>query len=604
MFARSVRFPWLPQRALLRALSSRDATGTVSLNLAKRENILCADQTQKILNTSCRSYITSSESSFHGIDLPEGEGKGDLEALQYSNNDMVPEAQVVITDEDKRKMRESIAEFVRAELSAYSTPKQSRTQNNDDDTALEGYDSLLHKLSIAQARYDMLDKNDTNSTSERIQCMMDLGELHYLLGDMEKSQEMFMLVLKRQFDHATDACMQSKMVVAQCLHSLGAIHARCGEFNEAYRWYEEALKRKNEIIKESKDENHQPMHDNHFELGKTYNALAALQTMRGVMNWADALAMFQLAESHQLRGHVSDDINDEPKTEMESNNITKEMIEKMSPNLVQSIVNIRFNIGKLLQQHSQYDDAVAAFRDALELARLDVERMSLGDDKVNFESMVGHPSPFERKNAVVELLVQIADCHSSAQNYDEAAQAYEEALGYHIFFRQNIVLSKNGNGIEGTQLPSTFSSTNNRLDIANATRMEAAVRSNLAHALAHIGQEKLGIEHYEASLKIKRHLGGDNHVECAHTLMGIGAVYSILRNFATALNCFKEALFIYRRNMDELTNKKGQQGSNRFFGDEETEVIDGCIQNALKNIGLIEAGLMKVREDGIMKKER
>ncbi len=38
------------------------------------------------------------------------------------------------------------------------------------------------------------------------------------------------------------------MMIAQCMHSLGAVHGRCGEYDEAYCWYEEALKRKNDIV--------------------------------------------------------------------------------------------------------------------------------------------------------------------------------------------------------------------------------------------------------------------------------------------------------------------------------------------------------------------
>ena len=106
-------------------------------------------------------------------------------------------------------------------------------------------------------------------------------------------------------------------------------------------------------------------------------------------------------------------------------------------------------------------------------------------------------------------------------------------------------------------------------------------------------------------MKIKRQIGGDGHVEVAHTLMGMGALHGgPLRDFTTALNCFKEALYIYRHKMNELTDENGISGSNRFFADEEADELDGHIQNAVKNIGLIEAALMKDREDGISKKRR
>ena len=594
----------ISQHTLIRASCRRSVAtrSLASLNLTNRTHNLCIRRpphaNQFTLN-SCRSFTSSSGSSFHGIPLPEDEGKDDQEALQRNSNPMIQEAEVVKSDEDKQKIRESIAEVVRAELSAYSTPRNDNTQNDDDEkenNALEGYERLLQMLKNAQDRHDNMEEKKNNNTLEYTQSMMDLGDLFYKLGNMEQSQDMYMSALKNLLANPDN---DGIMVIARCMHSLGAVNARCGEFDEAFRWYEESLKRKNEVIRESSSNSY------HFELGKTYNALAALQTMRGGIQWREAMSMFQLAERHQLHGHLSDDENDDV-LGIKDNEVTKHTVEQLTSHHVQSIVNIRFNIGKLLHQHAQYDDAVDAFRAALDLARLDVERMTT-DDVNDYEaaSAVGHPAPFERKNAVVELLVQIADCLASTQKYDEAAQAYEEALGYHTFFRRWKGNSDGSKGQEAGCLPATISATNIKLDIANATTMEAAIRSNLAHALAHIGQEKLGLEHYEASLKIKRQIGGDHHVEVAHTLMGMGALYGgPLRDFSTALNCFKEALYIYRLKMNELTDEHGLSGSNKFFEDEETEEIDGHIQNAVKNIGLIEAALLKDREEGIIKKRR
>ena len=594
-------WPRISQHSLQASLRRGATTGSslASLNLFNyRAYNLCQPHQNQFTFNSWRSFI-SSDSSFHGITLPDDED--DRQALHSSNNSMIQEAEVVKSEKDKQKIRDSIAEVVRAELSAYSTPKQGNTQINDDEedrNVLEGYERLLQMLNSAQARHDHM---KADNSLEYTQSMMDLGELHYKLGNMNQSQDIFMSALKQLLESNIGTDRNSMLMVAQCMHSLGAVHARCGEFDEAFRWYEEAVRRKNEIIKENR--NSESINSYHFELGKTYNALAALQTMRGGLQWRDAMSMFQLAERHQLHGYLNDDDNF---LEMEGNVVTKNIVEKLTPHHVQSIVNIRFNVGKLLYQHAQYDDAIGTFRDALDLARLDVERMTT-DDVQDFgaSSAVSHPSPFERKNAVVELLVQIADVHASAQKYDEAAHAYEEALGYHIFFRRWKGNSVESKGQAASVLPATFSATNIKLDCDNATTMEAAIRSNLAHALAHIGQEKLGLDHYEASLKIKRQIGGNDHIEVAHTLMGMGAVYGgPLRDFATALNCFKEALYIYRGKLNELTDECGISGSNKFFEDDETVEIDGHIQNAVKNIGLIEAGLLKDREDGITKKRR
>lgn len=620
MWSRGITQQYLSSllRASRRRSSSSNRTCAISIYLSCASKESLYNRHQLVLlhhDVACRRF--TSDSSFHGIHLPDNDA--DDSDIQR-NQPTIQEAEVVKTDEDKQKIRESIAEVVRAELSAYSAPNNNKTSQTDSDNSkeeenhvLEGYDRLMHMLNTAQTRHDriILDQQKTNSL-EYIQSTMDLGELHYQLGNMEQSQDMYMSALKQLLeknnaDNDNDEVNGNSimmMMVAQCMHSLGAVHARCGEYDEAYRWYEEALKRKNDIVN-SEGEASDSARCNNFELGKTYNAMAALQTMRGGMQWKEAMSMFQLAERHQLHGYISDD-NNEYDDILER--VTKQTVEQLTPHHVQSIVSIRFNVGKLLQQQSQYGDAVDAFRSALELARLDIERMRIDDAKELDTESVSNPSPFERKNIVVELLVHIADCLSSIHSYDEAAQAYEEALGYHIFFRKWEGRDRSNESEkqqESCLLPATISTTNIKLDIANATTMEAAIRSNLALALAHIGQEKLGLEHYEASLKIKRRIGGDDHIEVAHTLMGMGALYGgPMRDFATALNCFKEALYIYRHKLNDLTGADSLSGSNKFFGEDEAEEIDVYIQNAVKNIGLIEAGLLKDREEGITKTRR
>ena len=90
------------------------------------------------------------------------------------------------------------------------------------------------------------------------------------------------------------------------------------------------------------------------------------------------------------------------------------------------------------------------------------------------------PSPEERRNAVVELLIKIADCYIASEKYDDAAASYEQALLTRVKFRtltgydtnkfsENIVTKIN------TRLPAAASTAANiSLDITNATTVEAA----------------------------------------------------------------------------------------------------------------------------------
>ena len=37
-------------------------------------------------------------------------------------------------------------------------------------------------------------------------------------------------------------------MMAQCAHSLGTVHARCGKYDDARHWYKELLRKKREIL--------------------------------------------------------------------------------------------------------------------------------------------------------------------------------------------------------------------------------------------------------------------------------------------------------------------------------------------------------------------
>jgi tetratricopeptide (TPR) repeat protein len=279
-------------------------------------------------------------------------------------------------------------------------------------------------------------------------------------------------------------------------------------------------------------------------------------------------------------------------------------------------------MGELLRQRGQYEDAAEMIASALETARLALEdaherAATTGDDGSVSTDIVDGPSLDEQRNAIVDLIIQNAGMFMSANRFDEAAEAYERALSSHVYFRRwsegNVTMGHLPN--KKTVLPANTSVSTKppKLDLTAATKIEATIRRNLADALAQIGQDNLSLEHYAASLAIKRHIGGDLHLEVAHTLMDMGALTGgPLRDFAKALNCFKEALYIYRSNLEECSRANGINGDDRnanssvqtFFDDEHTEEINRSVEKALKNISLIDAALLKDRDGATSKKRR
>ena len=122
-----------------------------------------------------------------------------------------------------------------------------------------------------------------------------------------------------------------------------------------------------------------------------------------------------------------------------------------------------------------------------------------------------------------------------------------------------------------------------------------------------MGKEMLSAEQYKAALSIKRRIGGDFHMDVAHTLMDFGSLLGgPLNDFTKALICFKEALYIYRTNLEDINRASELDSQSKlrsektsmqpFYDDDDTKEMERHIENALKNISLIEAALLKDRD--------
>lgn len=513
--------------------------------------------------------------SFHGLTLPDE---------KVVDPPKIREAELVQSQsEDGRRM---IKEMTRAEMSAHSIILQKDT--------VGPYERRLQQLNEAQSHHQIVDQVDQNVLAYA-QSLLNIGELHYQLGHMDEAQEIFMSALKELLSSSSDddngdCGGNSKQMIAQSMNALGAIHARCGEFDEASRWYEESLKQMHKLLRDNMNGDSPSESITYYhDLAKSYNGLAILEVMKNEgdgVQWEKAISLFQEAEQNYLYGYDQkgqDDTTDGPKA----------AIRQMTPRHAESLINVRSNMAELLRQRGQHEAAVEMLRSALDMAREVLENVSEeADRKSGANSItptpVAGPTLDEQQNTIVDLLVKTADILLSNDKFDEAAEAYEQALSSHVFFRR---WNKDSGTSNRAVLPATITaaSTSINLDITTATTLEAAIRKNLGQALAQIGKGDISLGHYEASLAITRKIGGDFHMEVAHTLMGMGALHGgPLRDVSRALICFKEALHIYRTNLEELS------GANK--SDEEAEEIERHVQSALKNINLIEAALLKDKE--------
>lgn len=600
------------------------------------------------------STSASPSESFHGLSLDEDATSSKrINTREHQHppanatrgDAAIPEAQVVKTERDKQRTRDLIAELVRAEILAYSSHKNNShsgvtgddsAANTSDTAGLGPYERQMLQLQRVMESHSKY--SEAEDPLQYAKSCSNVGEWNYRMGRMEQCQEILLdgLQVLMERDVLFDE-NETRLVKAQIMHSLGAVMARCGEYDEAFRWYEESLKLKRDLLNESSKFQTCSANEYHYEMGKTLNGLAALEVMsRGEgVDWEKAMTLFRDAERNYLHRYqqfapkernLSGPYNDESFSAPEWNHIPEAMVRQMTPHLVQLVINVRSNMGELLKQQGRHGEAVEMFRMALDLAQMDVVRMahSRNEDTLHnntdekksesfddLDSLSIELTPEERRNAVVDLLIKVADSHIAYENYDEAAASYEQALASHVAFRKltgdesNEFTETLSNQLN-TRLPAAASTTVDiPLDIVNATTIEAAIRNNLAHALVRIDQEKLALAHYEISLQIKRHIAGDDHIEVAHTLMEMGALLGgPMKDLVTSLNCFKEALYIYRCLLDDLIGANSYRSENSrltfYDADQEIDEVKEHIHNASRNIALIEDALLKDR-DGVSK---
>ena len=83
-------------------------------------------------------------------------------------------------------------------------------------------------------------------------------------------------------------------------------------------------------------------------------------------------------------------------------------------------------------RRSEAEAAARKFEMALELAQADVGFLEGEEEKEEGDAV----DEDERRNALVSLHVELADCRSALGDYEEAAEAYETALEMHFVYRQ------------------------------------------------------------------------------------------------------------------------------------------------------------------------
>jgi len=382
------------------------------------------------------------------------------------------------------------------------TSERIYLQNTNDDDELrillENHNQLMMQFSKTAPGTD----SHLASVKRQVDILRDIGMYFWNTSNIEASKEAtedaitHLLVLQSSSEKP-----DIEKELSTLLHFMGNIYARMaiGKDSttalsqnkimylktEALKWFSKSLELKREHFG----------HD-HAEVGKTLNGMGMLYapSSRMVEKKRDGNKTSNTSE------HFEENVEKAKSLFQESVSIFRQEYSDDHP----FVASVRENLGRVYMVGGIYKDALEEFSEVL---RIKQQYIDIGGLDPNDE-------------AIANLHSVIGDCLLDLnKNIEEALASYITAV--------KILEMKEEYKKSNTLLATTY----HKLGVTYS-RM-----SKLDMALAQ----------FEASLEMKKNIGGDDHFEVGVTLNSMGAVYGSKGDKGKALSFFREALRIFKK---------------------------------------------------------
>jgi len=507
-----------------------------------------------------------------------------VQNLRQRKSKVYEQEEINEINNDMDKISEVEQERIKLELLTYTGTDDAHNDLLEDLSAqTKILDSLLDNNS---------DGNDgsagsAGSNEKIIQKMQDVAKIHWELGMLDDAQSLQEDILKRLIQIHSESnvdddeisqqhkktSLPTHMDIAQTLHTIGSIQNRMNQPHEARRWFDAALKMKEEILTSKKEDGGEGL-DYHYEIGKTLNgiALAEIQLAQdedegediSISSVSNILSIFESAERHYtFHGEGGDNT---------CHYFDDEFYEGDSMADHPHVASINSNMALLYRQHGNYKMAATKYEEALRIQMMWTPTENNNDSSDNSE--------------IIGLKMDLGDCYKAFERYERALENYEEALRLHMIVvrkerqrqrqAEQLTLSTgksddNASENENEKNKSMPAVLDPNADILNSP-VEAVLRHNIGLMHAHLGRHDIAMEEYQSSLRIKRRLD-ETHPDIGLTLNGIGALQATKGDYKSALSYFREALYIY-----ELRSQNFYA-----FGKEDENIMQ-----TKKNIELVE----------------
>jgi len=377
------------------------------------------------------------------------------------------------------------------------------------DSYDEGMNSFSYPLTI----------NDDNAKSHHCvlaMVMFNIGILHVRMNKEEDAFTYFQRALNMTEQMIGGQCSRNSncSIIPPILHNIGTIQYRSGRYEEAIHTYDTAL----QLLQ---GKNNTMSSQNMLEISSTLNCLGVVHFHFAENNDTSNKAMEYYKESLTVRRSVSGYDCETIEVATTLNNIGRVYYLRGDHNesfeVYRRVLCIRrrllgndhidvaatvYNIGQSHHQRGELVEAMELYQEFLSIVRL-----QLGSEHRD----------------VASILKCMAQIHDERQQHEDAVKLYIEAIRV-----SKIVLG-------------------DHQEVAN-------VMNKLGNLYFKIGNLDGAIKSYKDGLEVERAVFDMCHPNIVVTLVNIGQIHKVRKQYPSALQCFKQALEIQRHSSNGGTH--------------------------------------------------
>jgi tetratricopeptide (TPR) repeat protein len=424
--------------------------------------------------------------------------------------------------------------------------------------------SMGENQRLIQVDLTLTGENDDKDLRELTDCIREetfpdeegwlrLGAVLYKMGQFQKSQQVFEVLLEQATDDSGKAPIYNQ---------LGLMKDSQGEYKEAITFCEKAL----DIYKKTLPSNHPNLAGSYNNIGLVYcnmgeysKALSYYEKVLEIQQQSFPSNHRNLAASYNNIGAVYYNMGEYSKA-LSSYEKALEISQQSLPSNHPDLASSYNNIGSVYQNMGEYSKALSSYEKALEIRQqsLPSNHSDLAASYNSAGAVYCNMGEYSKALSYFEKALEIQQ-QSLSLNHPSLASSYNNIGNvYYNMGEYSKALSSYEKALEIQQQSLPLNHPN-----------LAGFYSNIGVVYNSMGEYSKALSYYEKALEIRQQALPSNHPDLASSYSNIGAVYCSMGEYSKARSFFERAvnigqqslpshhphLQIYRNNLDRIKKK-------------------------------------------------